>query len=42
MRHRSHHHRTVAGTALLLLGTGAVSAEHVPAATKPTAPQWSL
>ena len=40
MRHRSHHHRT--GTALVLLGTGAGSAEDVPAAAKPTAPEWSL
>jgi len=42
MRHRTHHHRTVAGTARVLLGTGAGSAEDVPAALKPTAPEWSL
>lgn len=42
MRHRTHRHRTVAGTARVLLGTGAGSAEDVPAAAKPTAPEWSL
>lgn len=43
MRHRTHHHRTVAAAAaLVLLGTGAGSAEEVPAAAKPTAPEWSL
>ncbi len=43
MRHRTHHHRTVAAAAaLVLLGTGAGSAEDVPAAAKPTAPEWSL
>ena len=42
MRHRSHHHRIVAGTAPVLSGTGAGSAEDVPAAAKPTAPEWSL
>jgi hypothetical protein len=42
MRHRSHHNRTVAGTAFVLLGTGAGSAEDVPAAANPTAPEWSL
>ena len=40
MRHRTYHHRTVAAAAaLVLLGTGA---EDVPAAAKPTAPEWSL
>ena len=43
MRHRSHHHRTLAAAAaLVLLGTGAESAEDVPAAAKPTTPEWSL
>ena len=42
MRHRTHHHRTVAGTARMLVGTGAGSAEDVPAAVKSTAPEWSL
>ena len=42
MRHRTHHHRTVAAAALVLLGTGAGSAEDVPAAAKPTTPEWSL
>jgi hypothetical protein len=42
MRHRTHHHWTVAGIALVLLGNGAGSAEDVPAAAKPTAPEWSL
>ncbi len=43
MRHRTRHHRTVAAAAVLvLLGTGAGSAEAVPAAAKPTTPEWSL
>lgn len=42
MRHRTRHYRMMAGTALVLLGTGAGSAEDVPAAAKPTAPEWSL
>jgi hypothetical protein len=42
MRHRTHLDRTVAGTARVLVGTGAGSAEDVPAAVKPTAPEWSL
>ena len=43
MRHRTHHHRTVAITAaLVLVGTGAGSAEDVPAAAKATMPEWSL
>jgi hypothetical protein len=43
MRHRTHHHRTVAAAAtLVLMGTGAGSAEDVPAAAKPTTPEWSL
>ena len=42
MHHRTHRHRTVAGAARVLLGTGAGSAEDVPAAVKPTAPEWSL
>ena len=43
MRHRTHHDRTVAAAAaLVLLGTGAGSAEVVPAAAKPAAPEWSL
>ena len=42
MRHRTQHHRIVAGTARVLSGTGAGSAEDVPAAVEPTAPEWSL
>ena len=42
MRYRTHLHRTVVGTVLVLVGTGAGSAEDVPAAAKPTAPEWSL
>ena len=43
MRHRTHHHRTVAAVAaLVLLGTGAGSAEDVPTAGKPTTPECSL
>jgi hypothetical protein len=42
MRHRTHHHWTVAGAALVLVGTGAGSVEDVPAAGKPTALAWSL
>ncbi len=43
MRHRTHHHRTVAAAAaLVLLDTGAGSAEDVPAAGEPPAPEWSL
>ena len=43
MRHRTHHHRTVAAAAaLVLLGTGAGSAEDVTAAVKSTAPERSL
>ena len=43
MRHRTHHNRTVAATAtFVLLGTGAGSAEDVPAAARPTTPEWSL
>ena len=43
MRHRTHHHRTVAAAAALVLsGTGVGSAEDVLAAAKPTVPEWSL
>ena len=42
MRHRTQHHRTVAGTALVLLGAGAGSADDVPAVGTPTALEWSL
>ena len=43
MRHHTHHHRTVAAPAALVqLGAGAGSAEDVPAAAEPTAPEWSL
>ena len=42
MRHRAHHDRTVAAAAaLVLLGTGAGSAEDLPAAAKPTTLEWS-
>jgi len=42
MRHRTRHYRSVAGTALVLVGTGAGRIEDVPAAVEPTAPGWSL
>jgi hypothetical protein len=42
MRHRTHDHRTVAGTARVLWGTVAGNAEAVPAALTRIAPEWSL
>jgi hypothetical protein len=42
MRHRTRDHRTVAGTARVLLGIVAGSAGDGPAALRPTVPEWSL
>ena len=41
MRHRTQDNRSVAGAALVRVGTGGGSAEDVPAAGKPTALEWS-